>query len=216
MLILRTTSAISKNHIAIGGCSYSAESDLISTSGTSSNKSGLPNVSTNKKKWNNKENYESICDDFAAALDSNKTFKCCCPKNFSDALIQEKKEEYNISNRISKKTIHACVYQENYNPKHCGTCSTLAQAEEELLAICIQIGKIWQPLLVMEGIEQMNALISGTNLQNDVARFQIGWKLCCQQNGQVGTGWWLFFSGGMDLGLLPNEERSLLLINLTG
>ncbi len=56
--------------------SSSAESDLNSMSATSSTSRGRPNGSTNEKKQNDKEKYdtrvESICDDCAAALDSNK------------------------------------------------------------------------------------------------------------------------------------------------
>ncbi len=70
------------------------------------------------------------------------------------------------------------IWRENINPKHCGTNSSLEQAEEELVAICIQMGKMQQALSVMEGIELMNSLIAGTYLQNNVARFQVEWKLC--------------------------------------
>ncbi len=82
------------------------------------------------------------------------------------------------------------------------------------MAICIKMGKIWQPLLVTEGFELINSLISGTNrmmLQDSklVRNFAIS---NIQHRNRLMVG----FCGGMGIGLLPKKERSLLLINLTG
>ncbi len=87
------------------------------------------------------------------------------------------------------------VWWENINPKHHGTNSLLEQAVEELVSICIQMGKIRQALSVLESIELINSLIAGTHLQNNVATFQMEWKLYRENSsyGKVGQGWWRGF-----------------------
>ena len=70
------------------------------------------------------------------------------------------------------------VMQGNHGSKHCGTNSPLSQAEEEMVTICIQMGKIRQPLSVREGIELMNSLMRGTHYEKNVAKFQMDHNLC--------------------------------------
>ena len=53
----------------------------------------------------------------------------------------------------------------------------LASTEEALVAICIQMGKIQQPLNVSEGIALMNNIIAGTKFEEDLQRFQEERKL---------------------------------------
>ncbi len=53
------TNNFCKNPTTIASCSSSAESDQISTSGTSSNNSGRPKGSTIETKQNNKEIYDA-------------------------------------------------------------------------------------------------------------------------------------------------------------
>ncbi len=66
-------------------------------------------------------------------------------------------------------TMCSRVLQVNHGPKHHGTNSPLNQAEEELVTICIQMGKIRQPLSVKEGIDLMNSLMRGTHFEKNVA-----------------------------------------------
>ncbi len=55
------------------------------------------------------------------------------------------------------------------------------------------MGKIRQPLSVKEGIELMNSLIVGINIQKNVVNFQMGRNLCSDEYGRVGKGWWRGF-----------------------
>mmetsp|Transcript_31728 Transcript_31728/g.67253 ORF Transcript_31728/g.67253 Transcript_31728/m.67253 type:complete len:115 (+) Transcript_31728:309-653(+) len=55
------------------------------------------------------------------------------------------------------------------------------------------MGKIRQPLSVKEGIELMNSLIVGTNMQKNVVNFQMERNLCSDEYGRVGKGWWRGF-----------------------
>ncbi len=64
------------------------------------------------------------------------------------------------------------VRQGNHGSKHCGTNSPLSQAEEEMVTICIQMGKIWQLLSVREGIELMNASMRGTHNEKMLQSFK--------------------------------------------
>ncbi len=59
------------------------------------------------------------------------------------------------------------------------------------MTICIQLGKIRQPLSVKEGITLMNSSIGGTHLGKNVAKFQMDCNLCKDDVlcGTVGLGW---------------------------
>ncbi len=58
--------------------------------------SGRPKGSTSNKKRKDKITYDncikSICEDYAAQLDANRTFKRHCKRNFLSSLIEEKKQ----------------------------------------------------------------------------------------------------------------------------
>ncbi len=62
------------------------------------------------------------------------------------------------------------------------------------MAICIQMGKIWQALLVMEAIELMNSSISGNHLKNEMKNFQMERKIYRKDlYGRIQKGWWYGF-----------------------
>lgn len=79
------------------------DSTLVSQSS-----SGQPKGITSKKKWKEKITYDSciksIYEDYAVQLDLNKSFKRCFHMSFLDTLIDEKKAEYDGTNKISKET----------------------------------------------------------------------------------------------------------------
>jgi len=72
---------------------------------------------------------------------------------------------------------------------------SLTGTKEALVAICIQMGKIRQPLNVTEGIVLMNDIIAGTNFKEELQRFQEERKLGDEifQYGTVMKGWWSGF-----------------------
>jgi len=74
--------------------------------------------------------------------------------------------------------------------------SPLAGAKEALVAICIQMGKIRQPLNVLEGIMLMNDIITGTKFKEELRRFQEERQLGDEmfQCGTVTKGWWSAFN----------------------
>jgi hypothetical protein len=71
----------------------------------------------------------------------------------------------------------------------------LAAAEVALVAICIQMGKIRQPLNCLEAVKVMNDLIDGSKTQEALISFHTSRKLGSHefQNGKVTTGWWRGF-----------------------
>ncbi len=99
------TNVVNYNPRTIASQSSSSKSDPTSGSATTPHTGGRPKGSTNEKKQKDKEKYDecmkSICDDYAAELESNKVFKRRSTKSFLDSLIENKKEEYKISNKIS-------------------------------------------------------------------------------------------------------------------
>ena len=69
--------------------------------------------------------------------------------------------------------------------------SPIAGAEQTLVAICIQMGKIQQPLNVTEGISLMNNIVVGTSYQDELRKFQEVRRLGSEdfESGTVTTGW---------------------------
>jgi len=89
---------------------------------------------------------------------------------------------------ISKSTIRTHLTRGTVSSKHRGVRSPLAAAEVALVAICIQMGKIRQPLNHLEAVKVMNDLIDGTETQEALISFQTSRKLGSHefQNGKVG------------------------------
>ena len=98
-------------------------------------------------------------------------------KGFLKSLIDEKKKEFSVKRSISRRTIHTCVYRGSVLSKHRGSKSPLEQGETALVQICIQMGKIRQPLNCTEAIQLMNNLIHNTDTQATLAEFQKSQKL---------------------------------------
>jgi hypothetical protein len=77
-------------------------------------------------------------------------------------LIDEKKKEFGMNSSISSKTIRDRT-QRGALTTHCGAKSPLEEVEVALVQICIQMGKIRQPLSCTEAIVLMNDMIENTN-----------------------------------------------------
>ena len=165
-----------------------------------SSKTGRPKGTTMEHKKEKKEKYKqcvhSITEDYAALLSSARDRNTRVAKGALSKLIHLKREEYDIDQDISPSTIRTRTRPgRQLTPKSRGVMSPVAEVEETLVAICIQMGKIRQPLNVTEGILLMNDLIMNTTYQDRLQDFHV----CCKlgsDNFQVGTvtkGWWYGF-----------------------
>ena len=120
-------------------------------------------------------------------------------KGFLANMIVQKKLEWGVPHTvyISEETIMSRVKRGCYDPDRRGGASPLAEAEEALVQICIQMGKIRQPLNVNEGVKLMNDLIKDTHFEEMVAFFQCIRRLGKEEKGfkygQVTKGWWRGF-----------------------
>ena len=96
---------------------------------------------------------------------------------------------------MSRRTIHTRVYRGSVLSKHRGSKSPLEQVETALVQICIQMGKIRQPLNCTEAIQLMNNLICNTDTQAKLAEFQKSRKLGDDdfKYGTVTKAWWRGF-----------------------
>ena len=65
-----------------------------------------------------------------------------CAEGFLETLIDDKKKKSSIIAAISAKTILSRVATGNLKPNYPGTKSPLAEVEESIVAVCIQMGKI--------------------------------------------------------------------------
>ena len=92
-------------------------------------------------------------------------------KRILETLIEDKKKKSRIIAAISAKTILSRVATGNLEPNHTGTKSPLAEVEESIVAVCIQMGKMRQPLTCVKGIALVNDLIRGTDFDEAVKRF---------------------------------------------
>jgi hypothetical protein len=111
-------------------------------------------------------------------------------------LVKSKKEEYEIERDISLSTIRSRARPgRQHAPAARGVVSPLVGAEDALVVICIQMGKIRQPLNVSEGIALMNDMIVGTTFEEELICFQEERQLGDEsfQRGTVTTGWWRGF-----------------------
>ena len=114
---------------------------------------------------------------------------------FLEQLINEKKKKFGVKRVISKRTIISRIFCGRIKSTHSGVKSPLEEAEAALIAICIQMGKISQPLNCTEAVKSMNDLIEGTATQQALIEFQTSWKIGGDnfQNGKVMAGWWRGF-----------------------
>ena len=106
-------------------------------------------------------------------------------------MIKDKKLKHAVPDYISTETIRSRVKRGNLYPSHPGIQSPLHEAEQALVVICLEMGKIRQPLNCDEGTRLMNEMIKGTPAQDALKEFQTVRKLNkSQEYGTVGWGWW--------------------------
>jgi hypothetical protein len=114
-------------------------------------------------------------------------------RGFLKEVIEQKKGEFSIKSNISKSTIWSRICRQSLTPTHRGTSSPLQNAEMALVAICIQMGKIRQPITCDEAIAIMNDLISETEMAESLTQFQKARTSTSSSYGSVGKNWWMGF-----------------------
>lgn len=102
---------------------------------------------------------------------------------FLKEVIEQKKVEFNVSCNIPVYTVRSRIKQESLAPTHPGTSPKLQDAELALVEICIQMGKIHQPLPCEEAIVIMNDMISMTEMSKKLTQFQ---KASTSNSGKCG------------------------------
>ena len=81
--------------------------------------------------------------------------------------------DYNKQNVVSQATIrNRCNSCTDKFPGHRGVKSPLHSVEESICEILIEIGKIRQPLSVIESIELVNSLIKGSDVEEELIAFK--------------------------------------------
>jgi hypothetical protein len=83
---------------------------------------------------------------------------------FLKEVIEQKKVGFNVSCNILVETVRSRIKQRGLAPTHPCTSPPLQDAELALVEICIQMGKICQPLTCEEAITIMNNMISETEI----------------------------------------------------
>jgi hypothetical protein len=81
-----------------------------------------------------------------------------------------------VKEEISIDTVCTCHKIGHATQVGKGVTSPLVDAENALVHICIQIGKIRQPLNCTEAIQLMNNLIEGTNTLKALIEFKPRWN----------------------------------------
>ena len=102
-------------------------------------------------------------------------------------LIEKKKKQYKVNPEISHGTVQTRARRGLAKSSGRGAKSPLADAEKALVEICIQMGKIRQPLNCSEAIELMNNLVEDTDSQKELVKFQTQRKLG-SKDGKVSNG----------------------------
>ena len=67
-------------------------------------------------------------------------------KGHLEAIIEQKKEEFGVSDDILASMIRTHIRRESLAPTHPGISPPLLNAEIALVEMCIQMGKMRQPL----------------------------------------------------------------------
>ena len=141
-----------------------------------SSKAGRPKGSTHQKKREDIKNYnkcmnaitEAYNNEFTHCRDQRKSVM----RGFLKEVIEQKKVEFSISCNISEETVRSRIKQQSLTPTHRGTSPPLHNAKMALVEICIQMGKICQPLSCEEARASMNYMISKTEMAESLTQFQ--------------------------------------------
>ena len=116
-------------------------------------KAGRPKGSTMQKKKEDVNNYKecvnAITKEYNNKLTFHKENRQRLMKGHLEAIIEQKKEEFGVSDDIPAATIRTRIKRGSLAPTHPGTSPPLLEAETALVQICIQMGKMRQPLILL-------------------------------------------------------------------
>ena len=98
--------------------------------------------------------------------------------------------EFSISCNISEETVRSRIKRQSLTPTHRGTSPPLHNAEMALVEICIQMGKIRQPLTCDEAIAIIHDLISETEMSESLTHFQKSRTSNSGSFGCIDKNWW--------------------------
>ncbi len=174
-----------------------SETQDLQTSTISSSKAGRPKGSTMQKKREDISKYKqclnAITEEYHKELISHKETRRRLMSGHLEAVIKQKKEEFGVSDYISAKTIRTRINRGRLAPPHPGTAPPLLKAETALVQICIQMGKMRQPLTCDDAITIMNDMISKTEMEEQLTNFQRARTMTSSRFGTVGKNWWQGF-----------------------
>ena len=103
---------------------------------------------------------------------------------FLAQIVEKEKGEIDVTCNIPEETIRSRTKRKSLVPTHRGTSAPLYNAELALVEICIQMGKIRQPLTCEEAIAIMNNMISDTEISDSLTQFQ---KVRTPNSGTIGV-----------------------------
>jgi hypothetical protein len=190
--------------------SYESDQNEVASEVMDSSKGGRPKGSTDQQNRDNIKNYKECLNAITLAY-SNELTECRAQsktvmRGFLTEVIEQKKVEFSISCNISEETVRSRIKRQSLTPTHRGTSSPLQDAEMALVAICIQMGKIRQPLTCEEAIAIMNDLISETEMAESLTNFQKARTSSSESYGCVGKKWWRGFKKRHD-SLIASKPR---------
>ena len=108
-----------------------------------------------------------------------------------EKIINEVREEQDISQKISCETIRSRIKRKNITGSNQGTYSPITEAKKYIAETIIQIAKIKTPLSVSACIQLANSMISGTTHQRKLVEFMKRRHL--DQTSGLGTAWFRGF-----------------------
>jgi hypothetical protein len=139
---------------------------------------------------------DAIVSEYSKRYNTSKSIGGKVEYGYMKKLIDEKKKEFgvNCTRTISTRTIQNCTHRGRTITHH-GAKTPLEEVELALVQICIQMGKICQPLSCTEAITLLNDLIENTNKKQKLIEFQQSRNLGTYgfEKGRVTTGWWRGF-----------------------
>jgi len=182
----------------------STQSDT-NNSGVSLRKSGRPKGTTNISKRETKTNVEDCLAAVVQELSEARKERhdkggCRTQKGLLDQIIKKQKEVFGLDDsvEIKHRTVWERLRRNILQPvRKPGPKSPLAELEDTIIDIAIQMCRCRQPLTTSEGLVLVNSLIKGTKYETMVSEFQT--KNCggtiknTTTKGEVGESYWSAF-----------------------
>jgi hypothetical protein len=211
----QTDDSLSIENMVVPAKSASHTNEMLETPQVQSRTWGRPKGSTMAKKKQDELNKTKCID--AIVVEYSKKYAASqsdggkrVERGYLKGLIDEKTKEFDIDCSVSTKTTMNRNKRGALTSLH-GAKSPLEEVKLALVEICIQMGKICQPLSCMEAIALMNSMIENTQAKQQLVDFHQSRRLGTKgfEKGRVTTSWWRGFLGIMKIGLLPSKAKNL-------